>query len=147
MALQEIDIRTTAAATPDQVWRLLDDSSTWPSWTPIDSFVLIRPRDGDGPGEVREFVTGRYTVREEIVERRSERRLSYVLLSGLPLRDYRAEIDLTPRGDGTEIRWHTVFRPKVPGTGPLFRRSLDRISRRFAEGLAERAAAGERPGA
>lgn len=138
---QEIDIRTTAAASVEQVWRLLDDSSTWPSWTPIDSFVLIRPGDGDGPGEIREFVTGRYTVREEIVERRRGSRLSYVLLSGLPLRDYRADIDLTPRGDGTHIHWHTSFESKVPGMGGLYRRGLAKVTRRFVDGLAEHAAA------
>ena len=143
MARQEIDIRTTTAASAEQLWRLLDDSSTWPSWTPIDSFVLIRPGDGDGPGEIREFMTGRYTVREEIVERRRERRLSYILLSGLPLRDYRAEIDLTPHPDGTEIRWHTVFRAQVPGMGGLYRRGLAKVTRRFVDGLAQHAAAGQ----
>lgn len=146
MAVQEIDIRTTTPATPEQVWRLLDDSSTWPSWTPIDFFVLIKPGNGDGPGEIREFVTGGYTIREEIVERRRDSRLSYVLLSGLPLRDYRADIDLTPRAGGTDISWHTGFRSKVPGMGPLYRRGLAKITRRFVDGLAEHAAGAERAG-
>ncbi len=109
--------------------------------TQIDTFVLIRPGDGEVPGEVREFITGRYTVREEIVERRPERRLSYVLLSGLPLRGHSADIDLTPRADGTDIHWHTVFRSKVPGMGPLSPRGLEKAIRQFVDGLAERAGA------
>lgn len=67
-ARQEINIRTTTPAGAEEVWRLLDGSSTWLSWTPIDTFVLIEPGDADGPGEIREFLTGRYTVREEIVD-------------------------------------------------------------------------------
>ena len=74
-------------------------------------------------------------IREEIVERDAERRLTYALLSGLALRDYRAEIDLTPGPGGTAIRWHTTFRPKVPGSGWIYRRTLDRITREFVDGL------------
>jgi len=64
-----------------------------------------------------------------------------VLLSGLPLRDYRADIDLRPGAEGTEIHWHTVFKSKVPGMGGLYRRGLAKATRKFVEGLAERAAA------
>jgi len=67
-------------------------------------------------------------------------RLVYTLLSGLPLRDYRAEIDLTPQAGGTEIRWHTTFAAKLPGTGPLFRRRLAKITQQFVDGLAEHSA-------
>jgi uncharacterized protein YndB with AHSA1/START domain len=139
--MQEIDVHGTTTASPDRVWRLLGDSSTWTSWTPVERFELERPGGADGLGEVRAFTTGRVTVREEIVERAPGRRLTYALLSGLALRDYRAEIDLTPRPDGTEIRWHTTFRAKVPGMGWIYRRALDRITRRFVDGLARAAAA------
>lgn len=141
MAHQEIDIRTTTSAAPAAVWALLDDSASWPSWTPIERFELVRPGGADGLGEVRRFTTGRVTVREEIVERRAERRLSYRLLGGLAVRDYRAEIDLRPRpaGGGTEIRWHTTFRPRVPGSGGLYRRALEKATRQFVDGLADHA--------
>jgi uncharacterized protein YndB with AHSA1/START domain len=136
MALKEIDVRGTTTADPDAVWRLLGDSSTWPDWTPIDEYEPERPGGGDGLGEIRRFRTGRHRVREEIVERADGRRLTYALLSGLALRDYRAEIDLTPAATGTEIRWHTTFRPKVPGSGWLYRRALEGITRTFVDGLA-----------
>ena len=123
MALLEIDVRGTTTADPDAVWRLLGDSSTWPDWTPIDEYEPERPAGTDGTGEIRRFRTGRHRIREEIVERADGRRLTYALLSGLALRDYRAEIDLTPAATGTEIRWHTTFRPKVPGSGWLYRRA------------------------
>jgi hypothetical protein len=140
VAQQEIDIRKTTEAEPVAIWLLLGDSSTWPWWTPIESFDLERPGDADGLGEVRAFKTGRIRVREEIVERVTERRLSYKLLSGLAVRDYRADIDLTRRPGGTEIHWHTTFTAKVPGTGWLYRRALTKATQRFVDGLAEHAA-------
>ena len=141
MAPKEIDVTATTSADPETVWRLLGDSSTWPSWTPIDAYELERPGGSDGLGEIRRFTTGRVHVREEIVERDAPHRLTYALLSGLALRDYRAQIDLTPRPDGTAIRWHTTFRPKVPGSGWIYRRALDRITREFVEGLVRASAA------
>lgn len=140
MARQEIDIRATTQADPGSVWRLLADSTTWPSWTPIESVEIVEAGAANGLGEIRTFRTGRVTVREEIVQRDAPRRLSYVLLSGLAVRDYRAAIDLTPQAEGTEIRWHTTFRAKIPGMGPLYRRALEKATRQFVEGLAREAA-------
>jgi hypothetical protein len=52
-------------------------------------------------------------------------RFAYEFLSGLPVRDYRAEVTLTPASDaGTHIRWRSRFAPKIPGTGWLLRRQL-----------------------
>lgn len=138
--MQTIDIRTRIAADPETVWNLLDDSASWPSWTPIDTHEPVVPRGADGLGEVRVFHNGRHVVREEIVERRSESRLSYVLLAGLPLRDYRADIDLGRSAEsGTDLRWHTTFRPNRPGTGWLYRFALRRATQSFVDGLAVRA--------
>jgi polyketide cyclase/dehydrase/lipid transport protein len=145
MGMQEIDVRQTSAASPSQLWALLDKSATWPRWTPIETFTLERPAGDDGLGEIRLFKTGRVTVREEIVERRAERRLAYVLLGGLALRDYRAEIDLTPTGEGTAIRWHTTFRAKVPGAGWIYKRALEKVTREFVDGLAEHPGAAASP--
>jgi hypothetical protein len=50
---------------------------------------------------------------EEIVELVSARRFSYRLLSGLAIRGYRADIDLEPTEEGTVIRWHSSFDPKL----------------------------------
>jgi len=92
-ARHDIDIRVTIAAPPGDVFRLLDDSSSWPSWTPIDCYRPVVPRGDDGLGEQRRFRTGRVRVTERIVERRPDRRLTYVLLDGLAVEDYRAEHD------------------------------------------------------
>lgn len=135
-----IEISARIAAPPVAVWALLDDSSSWPSWTPIDSHEPVVPAGVDGTGEIRIFRNGRRTMREQIVERQELRRLSYTLLAGLALRDYRAVIDLSPApGDTSELRWHTSFRPKVPGSGWLYRRALRDATQSFVDGLNEAA--------
>ena len=136
MKRKTIHFERTTPADAETVWRLLADSRTWPDWTPIDEHTPVSEARNDGTGEVRIFKNGRVTVREEIVEARPLLRLSYVLLDGLPLQDYRADIDLAEDPDsGTRVTWHTSFRPKVPGTGWLYRRALDKATGQFIEGL------------
>jgi uncharacterized protein YndB with AHSA1/START domain len=145
MAEPTIHREATSDASPSTVYRLLADSRSWPDWTPIER-CDIAVLEGPGRLEERTFTTGRIVVHERVVEKVRDRRLVYVLLGGLALRDYRAVIELTPTpGDGTRLTWHTTFRPKLPGTGWLYRRSLDRATRSFVEGLARHAAAGATP--
>jgi uncharacterized protein YndB with AHSA1/START domain len=142
--VQRITAEATSGAAPDEVWALLSDRSTWPSWSPLGSHAAVSPgADGapDGIGGIAEFVTGRHRVREEIVEREPLRRLSYALLSGLPLRDYRAVVELTPSGAGTHIRWSSTFVAARPGTGWLYRLALARVIRGTVTGLAAAAPA------
>jgi len=136
--LQDIDVRGHSPQDTRALYALLSQGATWPEWSPLDSFELERPGEdgGEGLGAVRVFRTGRTTSRERLVELVPGRRLSYVLLSGLPLRDYRADVDLTPAEGGTDIRWHSTFRPKVPGTGWIYRRALGRFIGDMVRGLA-----------
>jgi hypothetical protein len=140
--VQRIDVAAHSSAPPDTVYALLADGATWPVWSPIGSFALEEPGP-TGPesvGAVRLFRTGRTRSRERLVELVPGRRLSYVLLSGLPLRGYRADVDLEPSGTGTDIHWRSSFRAKVPGTGWLYRVILGRFIQRMADGLAVHAA-------
>jgi hypothetical protein len=136
----EHTVRTTAA--PDTVHALLRDGAGWPGWSPLESFALESPAPGggEGVGAVRVFRTGRHVSRELIVASVPDRHFAYVLLSGLPLRDYRADVRLTPCEDGgTEIRWRSVFRAKVPGTGWIYRTALHRFVGDLVRGLARHA--------
>jgi hypothetical protein len=141
MAEQVIEQTATTAADPAAVYALLADGSTWPEWSPIDSFELIEPGAGspEGLGAIRLFTTGRYKSRERVVGRTPGEVFSYVLEKGLPLRDYRAVVTLTPTGAGTSIRWRSTFRAKVPLTGWIYRRQLGAFIGRTVEGLAEAA--------
>ncbi len=142
MRKQEIDARAWSPADPDTVFALLADGRTWPTWSGIDSFTLRSPGDGEPEGldAIREFHTGRTTSVERVVERIAGRRFSYALLEGLPLRDYRADVDLEPHDGGTNICWHSTFLPKRLGTGWLYRLVLGKFIRDCVKGLATHAA-------
>ncbi len=142
MAQRVIERTAASTADPPAVYALLADGSTWPDWSPLGTFALIEPGDGspEGVGAVRLFVTGRHKSRERVVHRRPGEAFAYVLEEGLPLRDYRADVTLTPADPGTLIRWRSTFRAKVPGTGWLYRRELGKFIGRTVDGLARAAA-------
>jgi Polyketide cyclase / dehydrase and lipid transport len=143
---EEIDMRAikvaamaTSRADPGTVFRLLKDPVTWPLWGMFVSGELQRPGDSDrlGVGAVRVFRTRVSVATEEVVELVPDRRLSYVLLSGLPLRDYRADVDLAPLPDGgTSIGWQSSFDVQYPGTGWFWRMVISRVLKGTAQSLA-----------
>lgn len=147
--IQHIDKTAHSEAGPATVFAMLLDRPTWPTWSPLGSFEPeIDGAAGPGSvGAIGTFVTGRSRSREEIVELVPGRRLSYSLLSGLPLRSYRADIDLTPSASGTDIRWHSSFTAARPGTGWIFRLALGRFIGKTVRGLAAEASrrAGREP--
>ena len=138
MSRQRIEHTATTTADPATVYALLRDGATWPVWGPLDSFELERPGEdeAEGLGAVRIFRSGRVTGRDTIAELVQDRRFSYTHVSNLPMKNHRADVDLTPAGDGTEIRWVSAFDPKFPGTGALLRRGLDGFVAKLADGLA-----------
>ncbi|GAA1344660.1 SRPBCC family protein [Catellatospora bangladeshensis] len=140
--VQTVDVSVRSAADPARVYRLAADSATWPDWSPVLRYERERAGDAHGVGEIRVFHNRgrRNPTREEVVELTPNRRIGYVLLSGLAVRDYQAFIDLAPDGGGTRIRWHSSFEPAVLGTGWLYRRVLRGVITRYAEGLAAHAA-------
>lgn len=140
--VQRVDVKVRSSAPPDRVFRLLADGSTWPDWSPALRYERERAGDAYGVGEIRVFENkGRKALtREEVVELTPNRRMGYILLSGLAIRDYQAFVDLAPDGAGTAIHWHSSFRPKTPGTGWLYRLVLQAVITRYARGLAEHAA-------
>jgi hypothetical protein len=144
MGLQRIEVTADSAAEPEAIYALLVDGSSWPSWSRFDSFELEAPGEGGGDaslGAIRVFRLGRWvTSREEIAELVPGRRYSYLYLSGLPVLDYRADVDLEPTDGGTRILWRSSFRPKYPGTGWAYRLMVIRFIRDTATRVAQAAA-------
>ena len=127
MGKHKIDARARSKASRERVWDVLADVPRWSDWGPWTSTELAR--EGDPPpggmGAVRALKRFPMTLREEIVVYEPPERMAYTLLSGLPLRDYRAEVTLSADGDGTEIHWRSEF-DALPGVGELFRWQLQR---------------------
>jgi hypothetical protein len=138
-------VRAHTTADPATVYALLRDESTWPTWINLDS--MIAERDGpDGPHSVGTIRLVRFrrlgiklTTREQVVELVADRRFSYALVSGLPLADYRADVDLYPIDGGTAIGWSGSWRSEIPGTGRLTELVMTRIYRQFCDGLVRKA--------
>ena len=130
MRTGRIDVHAVSDAPPSAVFALLHDVSTWPDWADFP----------DGVGAIRAF-TGQANTREEVVAVEQDRHFAYVLLSGIPIRDYRADVRLTPTASGgTEISWQSSFTAKVPGTTRLIEKRLgafiDDTARRLASAAA-----------
>jgi hypothetical protein len=147
MGLQVVEHELTTTASPAAVYALLSDGSTWPEWSPIDSFELEKSGvgtqegagagAGEGIGAVRLFTTGRVRSRERVVAAQPNELFSYTLISGLAVRDYRAVITLRPSDSGgTVIHWRSTFKAKIPGTGWIYQRQLNSFIGRTVNGLA-----------
>jgi hypothetical protein len=134
---REATVYARSAASPEVVWRWLVDATAWSSWSRIPR--AAREREGvpapDGIGSVRALGLGRMGSREEVVAFDAPRHFAYVLLSGLPVEEYRADVRLSADGAGTLVRWDARFVPKlVPG--PVLERFLRATLTGFARGLA-----------
>jgi hypothetical protein len=123
------------AAAPHAVFRLLMDVSTWSQWGDWHTSELEQPGspDPDGVGAIRRFSRPRVT-REQVVAVDPDRSFSYVLLSGIPIKDYQATVTLEPTADGgTTIRWQSSYRA-LPGLG----RYLQKVLSAFLADTAQR---------
>jgi Polyketide cyclase / dehydrase and lipid transport len=138
MRRRHIEVTTHSEAAPNAVFALLADGNTWPIWSPIESFELEREGNPppEGPGAIRVFRRGRTVGRDQLVDVAPAVRFVYASLSGLPVRDYLAEVELTAVVGGTDVEWQASFLPKMPGTGWILERGLRRFLDQCARGLA-----------
>jgi hypothetical protein len=86
----------------------------------------------DGVGALRRFGVGPAGSREEVVAWEPPHHLGYVVVSGLPVRHYRSDVELRADGGGTVVVWQGSFDEIVPGTGALIRMILRRMVGGFA---------------
>ena len=142
MTTTTIDVRADLPASPAQVYRRLEDRISWPEWSGHSRTELAAPsaERPAGVGAVWVMYRGKKSVTERVVELEVDQKVSYTLLDGLPLTDYRAGFELAPSGSGTAVRWHSEFIAK-PGTGWLYRRALAYFMRRAFTKLGAVAAA------
>ena len=112
MSQLQVAAEQTTRATPEAIWALVSDASSYPQWGPWSAGGYQRPGDTSprGPGAVQWLRSShraylRYaTTIEKILEAEEGRRLTYTVLKGIPVRNYRAEVTLTPTADGTRVR-------------------------------------------
>jgi hypothetical protein len=128
-----------SAAPVTEVWPLVGEAHRWKDWSFLTRSDLERTGDPvpDGVGARRRFTRYGIGSREEVVAWDPPRHLAYTILSGFPVRHYRADVTLTPEGGGTLIDWSATFDEKIPATGRLMAMVITQMIGRFAHGAAD----------
>ena len=147
MSQLHVAAEQTAHATPEAVWALVSDATRYPDWGPWSAGGYQRPGDDSprGPGAVQWLRSSRraylryVTSVEQILEAEEGRRLAYTVVGGIPVRNYRAEVTLTPDGGGTRIRWAASWDPTLAGRIVL--RGLRKVYPEIVAGLGAAATA------
>jgi uncharacterized protein YndB with AHSA1/START domain len=142
MARLHAEAERIARAEPAVVWALVSDASRYPEWGPWISCAYDRPGDASphGPGAVyRLRSTRRYLGRhpvsvEQVLEAEEGRFLAYTVVGGIPVRNYRAEVTLTPADGGTRIRWAASWDATLAGR--LLYRELSKVYPQVVEAAA-----------
>jgi hypothetical protein len=144
MNYDTIYVTRTVSVSRERLWTVLEVHASYHVWGPWSEASLTREgASHNGVGAVRRLRVDRRTVViEQIVAFIPPTHLSYVLLSGLPLRDYRADVTLTALPNArTSVQWQARYRPKIQGSGWLIRMRLKRVFNDVIERLASRARA------
>ena len=137
-----IEATARSAASPEAVFQVIADGAGWQEavWF-VPRSVVEREGDPppDGVGSIRRFGLGPVASREEITLFERPHRLAYVARSGLPVRSYRAEVELTAADDGgTTVRWRGELEP-LPRTGAVMAFAFRRLLRSLARSAARHA--------
>jgi uncharacterized protein YndB with AHSA1/START domain len=107
MSTLRVEAQGSAAASPEAVWALVSNAASyaeWGAWDGSGDRELGGKASGDA-GTTRWMRYHNTTTVEQVLEADSGRRLAYTVVSGIPVRNYRAEVTLTPTERGTDIRW------------------------------------------
>jgi hypothetical protein len=129
-----VETSAHSSAPVSEVWPLIGEAHRWKAWSFLTRSDIIRVGDPapDGVGAVRRFTRHGIGSTEQVVAWEPPHHLGYTILSGFPVRHYRADVTLAAENDGTLVSWSATFDPKIPGTGRIMRAVTRRMLRGFA---------------
>ena len=106
-----------ARAAPEVVWEFVANADTYSHWGPWSAggYRERGDRAPDSAGVIRWFRYGRTVTTEKVLESDRPKRLVYTVVKGIPVRNYRAEVTLSPEGEGTRIHWSATWDRTLPG--------------------------------
>ena len=124
--MAEIRIQARAAAPLQTVWSVLGAQAGMGAWAPVRKVALEREGDPppDGVGAIRVVSQPPFKIREQITDVDGPVRLTYRMLSGLPIRDYTGETILSDRDGATDIIWKVTMTGRLPGSTIVVRRVI-----------------------
>jgi uncharacterized protein YndB with AHSA1/START domain len=117
MTQLRVEAEGVAQAPPEVVWELVANADSYSEWGPwsASGYEDLGARAPDSAGVIRWMRYGRTTTVEKVLESERARRLVYTVVKGIPVRNYRAEVTLSPAGEGTHIRWTASWDRTLPG--------------------------------
>ena len=117
MARLHVEAEGLAQAAPGAVWELVADADSYHKWGPWSASGYENPGDqaAAGAGAIRWMRYGRTTTVERVLESVPPKRLAYTVVKGIPVRNYLAEVTLTPEGEGTRIQWSASWDRTLSG--------------------------------
>jgi uncharacterized protein YndB with AHSA1/START domain len=150
MARLHVEAEKTIQAPPSTVWALVSDATTYSQWGPWRKAEYRTEGEASphGVGAVYSLESSqRYGFRhpvsvEKIVASDEGRHLAYTVISGIPVRNYRADITITPASGGTHLRWEATWDQTLGGR--LVHRSLRVLYPQIVADLAAAAAAAQK---
>jgi hypothetical protein len=125
----------TSRADAEVIFKHLAVAEAWSEWGSFPSRAR-RERAGEGAPNGVGAVRAIPPAREQVVEYDPPRHYAYIAISGLPLKEYRADVTLEEKGGQTLIHWKAAFEPKYRGTGAFMRLFLDKMLTSFARRVA-----------
>ena len=131
-----VEATGTTVAAVDTVWALVADANTYAQWGPWSDGGYEPPSNGPSrPGSVQWFRFGRRTKSiEKVLEVDPPTKIVYTVVRGIPVKNYRAEVTLTPNDPGgTSIRWAATWDKTLMGR--LVRRKLQSVYGQVMEEL------------
>ncbi|MGH3516500.1 MAG: SRPBCC family protein [Haloechinothrix sp.] len=126
------EVNRTSSAEAATLFKLVSDGANWSEWAkpvvPSSEWVTQGEPAPGGVGAIRKLGVGRLGIKEQTTAYEQDRLHAYELLTPGPVRNYRAEVRLTPRAEGgTDIRWSGKFDERIPGTGKIAQRALSGV--------------------
>jgi len=91
----------TTKASPDRVWKVWSDTSTWPDWNPdVQSVELSGPSQTGARGEMTTKSGGRHDI---VIDDVQAGRTFTVDSTGVPTVHLRFKCEVVPEGSGARI--------------------------------------------
>jgi len=134
--MQTIDITETLPLTPERVFDLLADHANYHRFPGVTASELLKEGEPapNGLGAIRRVSLGDVVLDEEITGFEAPKRLAYRIIASKPVEVLHegGEIEITAVPEGSEIRWRSTFKVKLPLIGWFVtRRAAQQFERGF----------------
>ncbi len=136
-------VEQLSSAKPAVVYDVLMNVGRWSDWMPtVSAASWVRQGAPDtGEGGIRRVRTGISVIRDRVIGGSRPHHHAYAasLPRYWPLKDYRADIRIEERPNGSLIIWTVTCASRIPGLGKSMQTKLRSVYLRLAAALAQEA--------